>query len=443
MRVHATVAVLGMTGAVLLGSGASAFAAPAPVCGEAALGAAGAYAEFVEGDSVRFADSEGAVAVGGDARFGDPTTGQGFSIGDKLTADDLGMLAGKRSMVVGGTLYANQVVINKGSGIYGELKKTGGQFAVDGEHTQGSSPLDFRGEFQKLRARSAGWAATEAKGSVKRSEDSQTLLLTGDDNELNVFAVNAADLQKVSSVAIKVPADATTLVNVVGATYDAGASSLYGIYLWDPQTDKYVLDDYQAGSTQFKELRSKLLWNFPDATSLVKNHTSWPGTILAPKAHVKLGRKDGSGTDVGPGHVNGSVIAQQLTTVPGAETHQMAFAGCLPAQTDQAPPNEPVPPAPAPAPIATPLPELPRPQDPADPGKPSATPSASSTQSGPSFVGDTEPSASPAEEPTPNGSLAATGGGLSPSWIAVGIGAVTAGVGLIAVTLRRRSGARG
>lgn len=438
MRAHAAVAVLGMTGALLAGSVAEASAAPASLCGDAALGAAGAYAEFVEGDSVRFADSEGAVAVGGDARFGDPKTGQGFSIGAKLTGADLGKLPGKHSMLVGGTLRANQVVLSKGSGLYAGLEKTGEQFAVDGEHAAGSSPLDFGAEFEKLRSRSAGWGAAQGKGSVQRTADAGTLTLTGEDKQLNVFAVNAADLQKAASVAIKVPTGATTLVNVIGAGYDS--SKLYGIYLWDAQSGSYVLDDYQAGSAQFKAVRSKLLWNFPTATSVVKNHASWPGTILAPRAHVELGRGSGAGS-VAPGHVNGSVIAKRLSSVPGAETHQMTFSGCLPAAADPGKPDPSVPPVPECDEIVSTPPALPKPPDPiapADPGKPSASASPSKKPSDSSTSGAVAPVDSPSADPGVTGDLAATGGGVPPGFIAAGLAAVASGAALVAVTRRRR-----
>ncbi|WP_405853531.1 hypothetical protein OG361_13365 [Streptomyces sp. NBC_00090] len=61
----------------------AASATPATSCATQPLGTAGLYAEFVEKDSVRHSDSEGAVAVGGDATFGDPKQPSGFSIGHK------------------------------------------------------------------------------------------------------------------------------------------------------------------------------------------------------------------------------------------------------------------------------------------------------------------------------------------------------------------------
>ncbi|MFZ3475830.1 collagen-binding domain-containing protein [Streptomyces sp. 4.24] len=71
--VLATAVAAVAVGSLTLIPATAAVAAP-PVCAQGAagpLGVAGTYAEFVEGDAVRYSDSEGAVAVGGDATLGD------------------------------------------------------------------------------------------------------------------------------------------------------------------------------------------------------------------------------------------------------------------------------------------------------------------------------------------------------------------------------------
>ncbi|MEV5970033.1 collagen-binding domain-containing protein, partial [Streptomyces sp. NPDC051921] len=99
MRTSAAVAaVLAVTGAALTWAPA---ASAATACDPDPLGTAGRYAEFVEQDSVRHSDSEGAVAVGGDATFGSPEQRSGFSIGSRLTSGDLAALPGGHSLVVG------------------------------------------------------------------------------------------------------------------------------------------------------------------------------------------------------------------------------------------------------------------------------------------------------------------------------------------------------
>lgn len=438
MRTSAVLATAGAVASLALVPAAP--AAADPRCGGNSLGEAGKYAEFVEGDATRYADTEGAVAVGGDARFGDGGSGQGFSVGSKLSAKDLAVLPGGKSLVVGGQLTANQVVISKGAGVYGELKDTSrpGSFAVDGPHAKGASPVDFRKEFTALRASSTSWAAQQANGTVTRSEGGKAVQLAGKDDRLNVFTVRAADLQKASRISLKVPSGSTTLVNVLGRSYDMSAASLHGVEIWDPQTQKFVLDDYGAGSAKFKEIRSKLLWNFPQAASLKKNEASWPGTILAPGAAVELGGKGGSGgRPTGPGHVDGAVIARELTSVPGAETHQMPFSGCLPGGGGGGSA------APAPAPDQSGTSGHPSPSasasSPAQPRRPQppATPSASGDHMQSGAPSGPSPSASPA-----HGNLAATGGGQSTTLVLLALAVTTIGAACVSMAALRRRASR-
>ncbi|MEU9998430.1 choice-of-anchor A family protein [Streptomyces sp. NPDC050848] len=421
----AAAAVLAVTGAVLTWApAASATPSATPSC--APLGVAGGYAEFVEKDSTRFADSEGAVAVGGDAYFGDGTSNQGFSIGARLTDADLAKLPGGHGLVVGGTLHANQVVIGRGTGVYGGLDdRSTANFAVDGKHAKGASPIDFGKEFTALRTLSAGWAGVEPNGTVARPQGSEGLLLTGTDKELNVFAVAAAELEKAPEISLKVPAGSSTLVNVLGTSYDMGSTPTYGVNLWDETAGRFVQDDYAAGSDAFKQVRSRLLWNFPQAESVKKNYTSWPGTLFAPNAKVELG-----GKGVGPGHVNGSVVAEELLSVPGAETHRMSFTGCLPKDVE---PGEVVTPE-EPKPTPTVVPEQPKPEQPGvtESEEPSATPSESAESTVPASP---EPSPS-----TPEGDLASTGSAVGPGVIGVAAAAVAVGGGFVAYSVRRRRG---
>ncbi|MET9345826.1 choice-of-anchor A family protein [Streptomyces termitum] len=440
MRTTAAAAtVLAVTGAALAWAPA---ASATTECAANPLGTAGLYAEFVEQDSVRHSDSEGAVAVGGDATFGDPKQPSGFSVGYQLTPGDLGKLPGGHSLVVGGTLSANQVVITKGTGIAGKVVNASGgkNFGVDGPITEGASPVDFGKEFAGLRTLSAGWAGEKPNGTVSAAGDG--IFLTGTDEKLNVFAVAAADLQKARAITLDVPVGASTLVNVLGATYDMNAHATYGVYYKNLSGGLPVVDDYNVPDPAYRTIRSKLLWNFPQATTVKKNYTSWPGTILAPRATVHMG-----GPGVGPGHVNGAVIAKNLVTVPGAETHQMTFAGCLPKET-------------VPGPVVTP--ETPKPTDtPVPSHTPSPTPSATSSVPGttppsePTPEGSESPSTAPSGTPsagtpdatgetpapsatTPEGDLATTGSAIGPGVIAAAVAAVLLGGGFLAFAKRRR-----
>ncbi|MEU5216061.1 choice-of-anchor A family protein [Streptomyces sp. NPDC020807] len=473
MRTSAAVAaVLAVTGATLAWVPAASAAPAGADCVTNPLGTAGLYAEFVEKDSVRHSDSEGAVAVGGDATFGDPKQPSGFSIGHKLTGADLAELPGGHSLVVGGTLYANQVVLDNGTGVAGRVvdRSTPGQgFGVDGgkvaEGASPTSPIDFGKEFASLRALSTGWAGVAANGTV--AKDGLGLFFTGTDAKLNVFAVAAEDLQKAGALTFKVPAGSSTLVNVLGSSYDMSTAPTYGVYYQGADGTAPVVDDYALANGDFEGIRSRMLWNFPQAESVKKNYTSWPGTILAPNAKVEMG-----GQGIGPGHVNGSVIAEELVTVPGAETHQMNFSGCLPKATTPEEVVTPKPPTPTetsvPSPPATPEPTPTErdggtPETPAVTGTPE-TPETSETPGGtgtpgtsasPSAPGETAgtpeapatPDASetpdgatgaPAPSATPEGDLATTGSSVGPGAIAAAVAALLAGGGFLAFAKRRR-----
>ena len=270
MRTTAAVAaVLAVTGAALswVPAASAADSATTTECVTHPLGTAGRYAEFVEKNSTRHSDSEGAVAVGGDATFGDPKQPSGFSIGHKLTAADLAGLPGGHSLVVGGTLYANQVVLDNGDGVAGKVvdRSTPGQgFGVDGDKVEeGPSPVDFGKEFTELRALSTGWAGTQPNGTV--AEDSQGLFLTGTDAKLNVFAVDAADLEKARAITFKVPAGSSTLVNVLGDAYDMNAHATYGVYYQGADGTDHQNDDYDQHSEDNRQIRSNQQSKYPPA----------------------------------------------------------------------------------------------------------------------------------------------------------------------------------
>lgn len=454
MRLPAAAAALVVTGGLALATTSAAYASPAPSCAANPLGVAGGYAEFVEQNSTRYSDSEGAVAVGKDAFFGDGKTNQGFSIGAKLTSADFAKLPGGYAMVVGGTLHANQVVL-AGPGVYGKLVDTStSNFAVDGPAKQGKSPIDFAAAFTKLRMLSRAFAFEAVNGTVGKPQvapgkPGKSLLFEGKDAKLNVFSVNAADLQDAPEIAIKVPTGSATVVNVLGKTYDMDANArtgvaTYHVNIWDETAKAFVTDDYGVGSAAFKQVRSALLWNFPEATSVLKNGTSWPGTILAPNAKVEMGRQL-SGGQIAPGHVNGSVIAKELVTIPGAETHQMNFTGCLPVPTGDKPgqpsqpekPNQPgqpsqppggdkpLPPAQPCPPIETVMP--PKPKEPPTPtGTPTGTPAASASSATPGTPADASPP------------LAETGASSNAPMIAAAALAIAVGAGATGYSVRRK-----
>ncbi|MGW1076763.1 choice-of-anchor A family protein [Streptomyces sp. NPDC002537] len=429
VRVSA-VSLVAATGILTAGSPAATAAPAAPRECTPALGVAGLYNEFVEKDATRYSDAEGAVAVGGNATFGDEKTRQGFSVGSNLTPDLLQHLPDGHSMVVGGTLKANQVTLVKGSAVYGKLDPAYGKPPFNsGDHKAGKSPIDFGKEFATLRGLSKTWSGFKPNGKVTvakgSSPASTTISFTGHDTETNVFTVEAAKLAGAGTIKVDVPAGSTTLINVLGDKYDMQSA---------PTHDLTAPDAH------------KLLWNFPQATYIRKNYTAWQGTILAPNASVHLG---GPTQGVGPGVVNGEVIAKELLSIPGAETHQVPFTGCVspsptpptptptpptptptPTPTPPKPKPKPSPTSPAPGPTHSSAPPAPAPTHASTPPKPPVPPQPSSSSSS---------HAAPTGKDTPSGHLAHTGSDGTLVMAISAAASLAAGIGLFFLTRKWRS----
>ncbi|MFF2352249.1 choice-of-anchor A family protein [Kitasatospora sp. NPDC058115] len=414
MRISVPAAALALGGSLVLAglvAPATAYAADPNQC--LSLGVANLYGEFVEGDDTHTPDAEGAVAVGGNADF----TG-GFSVGQELTADQVKALPGGNALVVAGKLTGGNTQVMKGNGVYGAKPEAAVIQAHQGTVGQGGSPIDFAAEFARARAVATTLAGLPQTAGATVEAKGKELYLTSGDAKFNSFTVPAATLQGATDIFVKVPAGAVTVVTVTGASYDQAAAKTTGFHLWDEGKKAYVLDDKNQ-SAHGGAVRSKLLWNFPTATKVVKSSlAAWSGTVLAPNAAFDLG-------SAAP--VNGSVIVKSLTGKGGAETHHYPFTGCLPGVVPPTtPPTTPAttPPVVVPTgtPSATTTPSTPPTPGttgtpstpPATPGTtaPSVTPSGST---GPSASGTAKPSASASASPSASASGAAVVPGASAS----------------------------
>ncbi|MFF2039841.1 choice-of-anchor A family protein [Kitasatospora sp. NPDC058170] len=446
MRIPMPAAALALGGSLALAGLIAPVAAQAAEPGEQCLtlGVANLYGEFIEGDDTHTPDAEGAVAVGGNADF----TG-GFSVGQELTAEQVAALPGGNALVVAGKITGHNTQVMKGNGVYGSKAEGAVIEAHQGKISQGASPIDFGAEFARQRAVATTLAAQAQTAAAKVEAKGADLYLSSSDARTNSFTVSAATLQGATNVYLKVPVGSVTVVTVTGDVYDMAAARTTGFHLWDEAKKAYVLDD-KLQSAAGGAVRSKLLWNLPTATKVVKNSAAaWPGTVLAPNAAFDLG----SG-----GPVNGSVIAKSLTGKGGAETHHYPFTGCLPVEVPPtAPPTVP-PTVPPVVPTGTPSASV-TPSTPGTPGasaspsasaRPSASASASASASvsasasaSPSAsasagVPSASASAGPSASASGGGNLAHTGSGpVVP--LAIGGALVAAAGGAIVVATRRRA----
>ncbi|MFI8883687.1 choice-of-anchor A family protein [Streptomyces sp. NPDC053813] len=422
MRISATAAaataVLG--GALVLGLTAvpAAQATPradAAGCTTDAFGIAGKYGEFVLGDDVHSPDAEGAVAVGGNADFRG-----GFSVANELSAAEVDALPGRASLVVRGDLLNGSSVtaVMKGNAAVGGKVSDRALEMHSGSFGQNAGLIDFDAEFTKLRAYSSALAKEPATTGTEVELSGSKLTLEGGNTTRNVFKVTADQLEQAKDIYLRVPAGATAVVNVSGESYDMAKAGTTGFFLSGGQD--YVLDDKLQSASDGK-VRARLLWNFPEARTVTKSsQAAWPGSVLAPGAHLELG----TGAPV-----NGSVWVASLHGSGGAETHHFPFTGCLPEPGKTPPPTTPTPGnTPGTTPPVTGTPSTPASTPPAS-GTPSGSPSESATAT-----------PAPSQSTTPggkDGDLASTGSsGTIP--LVIGTAAVlAAGTGLVVVARRR------
>lgn len=127
-------------------------------------------------------------------------------------------------------------------------------------------PIQFEGRQSTLVGMSNALATYNA---VLASKQWSTLNLIGTDPELNVFWVDSNDLLTTYDYYIDVPEGASAIINVSGAQPEIKYAGFRG--------------RFSAG---------KLLWNFPQATTLKLRSVGFPGSILAPQAAADM--RDGS-----------------------------------------------------------------------------------------------------------------------------------------------------
>lgn len=254
------------------------------------LGVALGFNVFVLGDlAQQGTDTEGRVAVGGDADLAN------YSIGTALAPSN----GARDDLVTGGVLRFRDGAVPNGNAVYGELGTLANVAFPGGGHRQGR-PVDFALARVELEAVSAAWAALPATGTVsveRNGGERGWVRLTGQGEGLVVFAVAGADLAAAHTLEIAVPDGATALVNVSGAE-----SALTSV--------GFVL----AGAE-----RRRIVFNFFAATRLLLEGVGVEGSVIAPRADVQFGG----------GALNGTLVAGSLRGT--GESHDHAFAGCLPA----------------------------------------------------------------------------------------------------------------
>jgi choice-of-anchor A domain-containing protein len=231
-------------------------------------------------------DTQGRVAIGGNATFNSYSIGNAAGITNPSTP----------ALVVGGTLTAGNGNVYEGSidvgGAYAgpsySINSAAGSVLEANLGTSGI-PFIFSTAYNVLESDSQLYGAQAANGTS--IEQWSTLTLTGTNSTLDIFDISASLLQSASTVTINAPSGAQVLINVSGTDVTMSNKGFNGTFDSDANT----------------------LFNFYQATTLDLSGIGIDGSVLAPLANV----------DFASGQLNGELIAASFTG--DGELHQDAF----------------------------------------------------------------------------------------------------------------------
>lgn len=272
---------------------------------------------FIFGDLnvLNSGDTEGRLAVAGTANFA-----AGYSVGYAVFGNPMPEFFGGKvdGFVVGEDLFDGAWGVN-GNIVYAGERTGPARYMINGNLVRKVSAITFDANsnvpadgsglsFAEIRDRmldrSAALAALADRGVVTKEREPWSygsLVLIGDDPELNVFHVTAAAWSSTSTaIRVSAPASATVVINVHGANVGIlnGAMQLEGL------------------------TRNQVLINYVDAEFVSTSGFSHEGAVLAMHASFNFNG----------GAINGrAVIGGDVTTTSGFEFHNFEFEGevCL------------------------------------------------------------------------------------------------------------------
>lgn len=265
---------------ILVGVGLVVALAGAPPARAASIdfGVAAGYNTFILGNFSGSSDTQGKLAVGGNATL------RNYSVGDQLPSSTTGdtLVVGGNLNYRGGRVYYGDVAVggnaNIDQGVYWGLRNNG-QTLTD--NLGASLPIDFTAAGQYLRNLSTSLATLAATGAATSKWGG--MFLTGDgSSDLQVFYVDGALLSSATwwNALASIPSDAHILLNIMGKNV-----SMTG------------------GQQVLASLSDRVLFNFYEAETLSVYGISVEGSILAPMADIIRAE----------GVIQGQLIAKSMT----------------------------------------------------------------------------------------------------------------------------------
>lgn len=259
----------------------------------ASFGVADNYNVFVFGDMNQSSDSEGRVAVGGNATFSN------FGIGDRLNNSN----GADTRLVVGGDLTYNGGQVFGGGAVVGGQVNTNVNFnCTPNCGVTTGNPIDFDAAKTYLTGLSGHLNGLDITGNTEYKWGG--IWLQGSSSDLNVFTIDGSKFSGSSYLNLNgINNNSTVVFNILGNASIANfGMNLGGL---DP---------------------SKVLFNFVDATQVQTTGFSFAGSVLAPNANFTFNN----------GNAEGQFIANSVSG--SGEFHNISFEGQVP---DYIPPDLP------------------------------------------------------------------------------------------------------
>ncbi|MEA5551985.1 choice-of-anchor A family protein [Anabaena cylindrica UHCC 0172] len=258
------------------------------------LGIAQDYNVFVFGDMNQSSDSEGRVAVGGNATF------TNFGIGDRLSNSN----GTDTRLVVGGNLTYNNGQVFGGNAVVGGTVNTPVYFNCSPNcGVSSGQPIDFnaaRSELTNLSDYLGGLASTNTTEYKWGG-----IYLQGSNSDLNVFTIDGSKFSSSSYFNLQgVGSNSTVVFNILGNSVNI---SNFG--------------GFNGVNSQ------NVLFNFVDATQVTTTGFSFQGSVLATKANFNFSN----------GNVQGTLVASSLSGT--GEFHNVPLTGILPNLPEPEPPH--------------------------------------------------------------------------------------------------------
>lgn len=312
------------------------------------------------------AEAEGKIVTLGDFSMNKTSGSSVYNAGIVGVGSRVSPPNGTDFLTVGGN-----ITITKGQRLLTEEGQTSGVVKYGGKlngtviptptHDPGAA-APFRGMRDQLTSASTCYALAEGKTrpatGTAVNQGHQTLFRGDGTSKLQVFNVDfdlASTTGGDQGIAFAgIPEGATVLVNMLG--------------------DQRTISSYVGHDLKPAGVRERLLWNFPDATSITfKGGAQFQGSVL-------VGARNSTTTVAVPGMNGRFYSAGSLNHISssGSELHGYPFTGDLPSCDTAQPTTEPTP----------------TPTDPTTGPTEEPTPTESTD-------GPTEPTTGPTEEPTP------------------------------------------